>query len=170
MTLAACGSDANTSSAGTPSVAEMVGSSATETPTPVGACPTTAPQNGGTPDWSLPGITGSVAVTGSTDTTAPHVNVDAPFSVTETQVHTLQAGEGPVVADTAISVNLREVPVLSPPATVRGLRHLHRCSGSLVGQHPRGRHDWCLMDPRFPPEPIADLSLLSSARMCIATC
>jgi hypothetical protein len=39
-----------------------------------------------------------------TDTTAPHVNVDAPFSVTETQVHTLQAGEGPVVADTAISV------------------------------------------------------------------
>ena len=105
-----------------------------------------------------------------TDTTAPHVNVDAPFSVTETQVHTLQAGEGPVVADTAISVNLCEVPVLSPPATVRGLRHLHRCSGSLVGQHPRGRHDWCLMDPRFPPEPIADLSLLSSARMCVATC
>jgi hypothetical protein len=124
----------------------------------------------GTPDWSLPGTTGSVAVTGSTDTTAPHVNVDAPFSVTETQVHTLQAGEGPVVADTAISVNLCEVPVLSPPATVRGLRHLHRCSGSLVGQHPRGRHDWCLMDPRFPPEPIADLSLLSSARMCVATC
>jgi peptidylprolyl isomerase len=39
-----------------------------------------------------------------TDTTAPHVNVDAPFSVTETQVHTPQAGEGPVVADTAISV------------------------------------------------------------------
>jgi hypothetical protein len=105
-----------------------------------------------------------------TDTTAPHVNVDAPFSVTETQVHTLQAGEGPVVADTAISVNLCEVPVLSPPATVRGLRHLHRCSGSLVGQHPRGRHDWCLMDPRFPPEPIAELSLLSSARMCVATC
>ena len=27
-----------------------------------------------------------------------------------------------------------------------------------------------LMDPRFPPEPIADLSLLSSARMCVATC
>ena len=74
----------------------------------------------GTPDWSLPGITGSVPVTGSTDTTAPHVNVDAPFSVTETQVHTLQAGEGPVVADTAISVNLCELPVLSPPATVRG--------------------------------------------------
>jgi FKBP-type peptidyl-prolyl cis-trans isomerase len=27
--------------------------------------------------------------------------VDAPFSVTETQVHTLQAGDGPVVAGTA---------------------------------------------------------------------
>ena len=58
-------------------------------------------QNGGTPEWTLPGATGSVAVTGSTDTTAPLVNVNAPFSVTETQVHTLQAGDGPVVADTA---------------------------------------------------------------------
>jgi peptidylprolyl isomerase len=27
--------------------------------------------------------------------------VDAPFSVAEAQVHTLQAGDGPVVADTA---------------------------------------------------------------------
>ena len=56
---------------------------------------------GGTPEWSLPGATGSVAVTGSTDTTAPYVKVTAPFSVTETQVHTLKAGDGPVVADTA---------------------------------------------------------------------
>jgi FKBP-type peptidyl-prolyl cis-trans isomerase len=42
-----------------------------------------------------------VAVTGSTDTAAPLVTVEAPFSVAETQVHTLQAGGGPVVADTA---------------------------------------------------------------------
>ena len=42
-----------------------------------------------------------MAVTGPTETTAPAVKVDGPFSVTETQVHTLQAGTGPVVADTA---------------------------------------------------------------------
>jgi peptidylprolyl isomerase len=75
--------------------------STTETATAAGTCPTAAPQGGGTPEWTLPGATGSVAVTGSTDATAPSVKVDGPFSVTETQVHTLRAGEGAVVADTA---------------------------------------------------------------------
>jgi peptidylprolyl isomerase len=99
MTLAACGSDTETSSVSTPSVAEVATSS--ETATAASACPTEAPTNGGAPDWTLPGTSGSVAVTGSTDTTAPRVNVGAPFSVAETQVHTLRAGDGPVVADTA---------------------------------------------------------------------
>lgn len=71
------------------------------TATAAGSCPTAAPQNGGTPDWTLSGTTGSVAVTGSTDTAAPLVNVTAPFSVTQTQVHTLHAGDGPVVPATA---------------------------------------------------------------------
>jgi hypothetical protein len=66
-----------------------------------GSCPTAAPSSGGTPDWTLAGTTGSVAVTGSTDTTAPLVIVTAPFSVTQTQVHTLHAGGGPVVPGTA---------------------------------------------------------------------
>jgi FKBP-type peptidyl-prolyl cis-trans isomerase len=106
MALAACGSDtdassASTSSASSPSVAKAAMSAVPEAPVSASACPTAAPENGGTPEWTLPGNTGSVAVTGSTDTTAPHVNVSAPFSVTETQVHTLQAGDGPVVADTA---------------------------------------------------------------------
>jgi peptidylprolyl isomerase len=57
--------------------------------------------SGGTPEWTLAGATGSVAVTGSTATAAPLVKVEAPFSVTQTQVHTLQAGSGPVVAPTA---------------------------------------------------------------------
>lgn len=69
--------------------------------TAAGSCPTAAPQNGGTPEWTLAGATGSTAVTGSTDTTAPRVNVTAPFSVTQTQVHTLLAGDGPVVPSTA---------------------------------------------------------------------
>ncbi|WP_046318799.1 FKBP-type peptidyl-prolyl cis-trans isomerase [Mycobacterium sp. UM_Kg1] len=64
-------------------------------------CPSAAPASGGTAEWTLAGATGSVAVTGSTDTSAPRIDVTTPFSVTSTQVHTLRAGSGPVVADTA---------------------------------------------------------------------
>jgi FKBP-type peptidyl-prolyl cis-trans isomerase len=66
-----------------------------------GSCPTASPPNGGTPEWTFAGATGSIAVTGSTDTSAPSVNVTTPFSVNQTQVHTLHAGNGPVVAPTA---------------------------------------------------------------------
>src|SRR5205085_9225898 len=59
------------------------------------------PPSAGPPAWPLSGATGSVAVTGSTDAAAPLVKVDGPFGVTETQVHTLKAGDGPVVANTA---------------------------------------------------------------------
>lgn len=68
---------------------------------PTSGCPTAAPEANSTPDWTFTGATGSVAVTGSTDTAAPLVEVTAPFSVTETQVRTLQPGSGPVVPDTA---------------------------------------------------------------------
>lgn len=71
------------------------------TATAAGSCPTTAPPSGGAPEWTLAGTTGSVAVTGSTDTTAPRVNVTTPFSVAQTQVHTLHAGDGGVVPSTA---------------------------------------------------------------------
>ncbi|WP_428349275.1 FKBP-type peptidyl-prolyl cis-trans isomerase [Mycolicibacterium sp.] len=74
---------------------------ATETATAATACPTAAAQDGVQPDWTLVGTTGSVAVTAPTETTAPTITVAAPFSVAETQVHTLQAGDGPVVADSA---------------------------------------------------------------------
>ncbi|MCH9668103.1 MAG: FKBP-type peptidyl-prolyl cis-trans isomerase [Actinomycetia bacterium] len=84
VTLAACGSVSETAVAAT-------------------VCPTAAPDSGGTPEWTLPGSTGSVEVTGSTDAAAPSITVEAPFSVAETQVHTLQAGDGPVVADTALA-------------------------------------------------------------------
>ena len=101
VTLAACGSDTETSPTSTPAVAELVTSSFAETPAAAISCPTAAPQSGGTPEWTLSGTTGSVAVTGSTDAPAPSVTVEAPFSVSDTQVHTLQAGDGPVVADNA---------------------------------------------------------------------
>lgn len=95
LSLTACSSTTNTSSASTPSVSSSAAAA------PASPCPTAAPDSAGTPEWTLPGATGSVAVSGSTDSTAPMVKVTAPFSVTETQVHTLQAGTGPVVAPTA---------------------------------------------------------------------
>lgn len=105
MALAACGSDTDTSSASpslsSPSVAEVATSSVTAPAPAANNCPTATPQDTGTAEWTVSGATGSAAVTGSTDTAAPAVKVDGPFSVAETQVHTLQAGEGPVVADTA---------------------------------------------------------------------
>ncbi|OCB36280.1 peptidylprolyl isomerase [Mycobacterium malmoense] len=81
--------------------ASVLAIAASDNATAAGSCPTAAPQSGGTPDWTLTGTTGSVAVTGSTDTTAPRIDVTAPFSVTQTQVHTLHAGDGPVVPATA---------------------------------------------------------------------
>jgi FKBP-type peptidyl-prolyl cis-trans isomerase len=102
MTLAGCGSDTHTSSAPTSSVSDVFSPpSLVETSTEASPCPMAAPANGGTAEWTLSGTTGSIAVTGSTDTAAPLVTVKAPFSVTETQVHTLKAGDGPVVANTA---------------------------------------------------------------------
>ncbi len=93
LTLSACGSHSSTSSAST--------SSATTTEASASSCPSAAPDGQGTPQWTLKGTTGAVAVTGSTDTTAPLVKVDTPFSVGQTQVQTLTAGDGPVVAPTA---------------------------------------------------------------------
>ncbi|MDZ4267058.1 MAG: FKBP-type peptidyl-prolyl cis-trans isomerase [Mycobacterium sp.] len=107
LTLSACSSDSETPAATTPS--ESTTSEVAAPPIPVteptsvaGGCPTAAPAEGGTPEWTLSGTEGSVAVTGSTDDAAPYVKVNAPFTVTETQVQTLQAGDGPVVADTAM--------------------------------------------------------------------
>ncbi|MDA2990118.1 MAG: FKBP-type peptidyl-prolyl cis-trans isomerase [Actinomycetota bacterium] len=94
MTLSACGSTTDTA-ADAPSVASSVAKSADN------GCPTAAPASGGTPEWTLSGATGSVSVTGSTDVAAPVVTVEAPFTVTETEVKTLTAGDGSVVAPTA---------------------------------------------------------------------
>lgn len=105
LTLSACGSsDTDTDAAATTTTApaaESITTTVSETTVAASECPTTAPADGVTPDWNLSGSTGSVAVTGATESSAPAVTVEAPFSVTETQVQTLQAGDGPVVSDTA---------------------------------------------------------------------
>src|SRR5258708_3062401 len=105
MTLTACGSDTKPPAASTSSTSSVsdvfTPPSLVETSTEASPGPMGEPANVGTPEWTLSGTTGSIAVTGSTDTAAPLVTVKAPFSVTETQVHTLKAGDGPVVANTA---------------------------------------------------------------------
>lgn len=97
VTLSACGSKTETSKPSSASVTQM----ATTPARPNSTCPTLAPDKGTPAEWTLAGATGSIAVTGSTDTAAPRVDVTAPFSVDATQVHTLKAGDGPVVAPTA---------------------------------------------------------------------
>jgi peptidylprolyl isomerase len=105
LTLTACGSDAETSASSSDSPSstplEVYAPSLTETATANSTCPTAAPADGVAPEWTLPGTTGSVDVAGSTESNSPLVKVSAPFSVTETQVRTLKAGDGPVVAPTA---------------------------------------------------------------------
>jgi hypothetical protein len=101
VTLSACGSEADKTVASSPSAIQTAPSTVTQMSTDLTTCPTAAPAPGATPEWTLPGATGSVAVTGSTDTAAPLVNVTTPFSVSETQVHTLVAGTGPIVPPTA---------------------------------------------------------------------
>jgi hypothetical protein len=104
MTLTACSSDKPASSPSTTSVPAMTEAMSPASPPPATAdssCPTQAPGDGGTPEWTLSGATGSVGVTGSTDTAAPRITVTAPFSVAETAVQTLHPGNGPVVAPTA---------------------------------------------------------------------
>ncbi|MDI9894649.1 FKBP-type peptidyl-prolyl cis-trans isomerase [Rhodococcus sp. IEGM 1381] len=90
----ACSSDTDSSSSATTTSASAEAAS-------TGTCPTAAPDSAGTPEWTLAGDTGSIAVVGSTDTAAPAVTVEAPFSVAETQVKTLTVGDGPVIADDA---------------------------------------------------------------------
>lgn len=124
------------------------------------SCPTAAPQNGGTPDWTLAGNTGSVAVTGSTDTTAPRVTVTAPFAVTQTQVHTLRAGDGPVVSSTAkvsvcyMGVNGRDGSVFDSSyqrgapsnsrsrASCRASKRPSRDKGRVHGRRRDGPRGW----------------------------
>lgn len=105
LTLSACGSDSEPqATASTPSATETLPSWLTDPPsTPAAAsqCPTAAPAADAAPEWTQAGATGSVAVAGPTDTTAPSVKVEGPFSVTETVVQTLKAGTGPIVAPTA---------------------------------------------------------------------
>lgn len=105
LTLAACGSNEESSSASTTSSSPVsdvfTAPSIPEMPAQESPCPPGAPTADAAPEWTLSGDTGSVSVTGPTDTTSPKIDVQAPFGVSETQVKTLKPGDGPVVAETA---------------------------------------------------------------------
>ncbi|MYR05459.1 peptidylprolyl isomerase [Gordonia sp. SID5947] len=93
LTLTACDSGTEPTTDTTGSAPASAAAAAT--------CPTDAPQGSVDPEWTLRGTTGSVEVVGSTDTAAPRIDVQKPFAVAETQVHTLTAGDGPIVPDAA---------------------------------------------------------------------
>ena len=115
LVLSACGSDSTTSATSTAPLSKVSSAmpdapmldalspqaTVPQAPVPASPCPTSPPDAAGAPQWTLPGATGSIAVTGPTDTAAPLVTVDGPFSVTQTTVKTLTPGDGPVVAPTA---------------------------------------------------------------------
>lgn len=99
MALAACGgSGTDASSTKSSSVTDLFMPPGGESVT---ACPSTPPSEGVAADWTLKGATGSIAVTGSTNSAAPSVVVTGPFKVAQTEVHTLHAGEGRVVGENA---------------------------------------------------------------------
>lgn len=103
MTVSACGSDTQSAASTSSSTAteDAFDLPATDMAPVASPCPSAAPESSGAPEWTLSGATGSIAVTGSTDAAAPVVDVEGPFSVTETQVQTLKEGDGPVVPETA---------------------------------------------------------------------
>ncbi len=66
------------------------------------SCPTSGPATAGAPDWTYQGRTGSIEVTGPSDTASPKISVTKPFSVAETYVQAFNPpGDGAVVGDTA---------------------------------------------------------------------
>ena len=85
----------------TPALVLAACSSNGGTSTTASTCPTASPAADVKPEWTFNGTTGSVAVTGSTDTVSPKVTVKGPFTVDTTKVETLKAGSGAVVADSA---------------------------------------------------------------------
>lgn len=99
LALAACGgSGTDASSTKSSSVTDLFMPPGGESVT---ACPSTPPAEGVAADWTLKGATGSIAVTGSTNSAAPSVVVTGPFKVAQTEIHTLHAGEGRVVSENA---------------------------------------------------------------------
>ncbi len=84
-------------------VAVLAGSALTACSSDAAAsCPTGAPSTANAPDWTYQGRTGSIVVTGPTDSASPQITVEKPFSVDQTHVQRFNPeGDGAVVGPTA---------------------------------------------------------------------
>lgn len=111
------------------------------------ACPTgTAPVDTAA-QWTVKGTTGSVSVVGQSETDAPRITVDGPFTVDQTEVKVLNEGTGATVTDAStvtvcyVGVNGRDGATFDS-AYERGEAADFPASGvipgfqqALVGQH-----------------------------------
>jgi len=93
LALAGCSSDDSTAA---DSAAPTAASSTTTT------CPTDVAASSAAADWTLAGVSGSVAVVAPTADRAPRITVQAPFTVDETTVKTLKAGTGAEVTSDSV--------------------------------------------------------------------
>jgi len=105
LALAGCSDDDSSSSAESAATTPSVDVTHTQPQLDGATCPTGKPAPGTAPQWEVKGTTGSVAVIGQTDTTAPLITVTTPFTVDKTEVKTLDAGDGAEVTD-ASTVNV----------------------------------------------------------------
>lgn len=103
LLVAGCSSDSSDSA---PSVTTTVTAQPTEqtdpvTPDVAGAdsCPTAPPAADVPAQWTVDGTAGKAEIVGQTDTTAPRVVLDAPFTVDRTEVKTLDDGDGATVTE-----------------------------------------------------------------------
>ncbi len=92
LLLAGCSSNDDTTATDSPQTSDV----AAET-----TCPTAEAPADAKPEWTVDGTTGSVAIVGQTDTTAPRITVTTPFVVDKTEVKTLSEGSGEVVDETS---------------------------------------------------------------------
>jgi len=95
LLLAGCSSSSSHDSKTTPTATDGVTTAAGQ------SCPTAVAPVDTKPQYTFHGSTGSAEVAGSTDSAGPLVKISTPFRVTQTEVHTLTAGTGPIVADHA---------------------------------------------------------------------
>lgn len=102
LALAGCSSSSDTAAGTTTTTSPVAQTAAQGSGSTAPTCPSDPAPADAPAQWQLDGTTGSVSVTGQTDTTAPGVVVDAPFSVDRTQVQTLEAGDGATVTDQSI--------------------------------------------------------------------
>ncbi|GAA4802359.1 FKBP-type peptidyl-prolyl cis-trans isomerase [Tomitella cavernea] len=97
LLLAGCSSSTDTAADTTTAPAATATTQAGAQESSAPTCPSDPAPADAPVQWQLDGATGAISVTGQTDSTAPGITVDTPFTVDRTQVETLEKGDGPQV-------------------------------------------------------------------------